>query len=219
MRLAVLGPVLLEGADGPVPVVPRKARELVTLLALEHPRRIPLDRLAESLWDEPPPAAAKTIQAHLSRLRRMLVAAGAPAPAIEGGPHGYGLGPVEAFDAALDVAQLHEFVRVGRAALAGGAWPVAADMLRRAAMLFRGQPELPATVAAQERRSWLREVRDGLAEDTAEAAVRCGDLATAVADFKTSFRFDDGSGPAADPTASDAASVGPEQSEETLRTE
>ncbi len=45
-------------------------------------------------------------------------------------------------------------------------------------------------------------------------------LATAVADFTTSFKATvAGERAAADPTASDAAAVGPEQSEETLRTE
>ena len=45
-------------------------------------------------------------------------------------------------------------------------------------------------------------------------------VATAVADFTTSFKASvAGERAAADPTASDAAAVGPEQSEETLRTE
>ena len=45
------------------------------MLALEHPRPVPLEAMADELWDDPPAAANKTIQAHLSRLRGALVAA------------------------------------------------------------------------------------------------------------------------------------------------
>ena len=60
MRLAVLGPVTLVRDDGvEVPITPRQAREVITMLALEHPRPSSLDALAARLWDDPPPAAAK----------------------------------------------------------------------------------------------------------------------------------------------------------------
>ena len=41
----------------------RKTRQVLTLLALAAPRPLSVDSLARSLWDEPPPAAVKTVQA------------------------------------------------------------------------------------------------------------------------------------------------------------
>ena len=69
MGLAVLGPVRLDGPDGPVVIEGRKTRQVLTLLALAAPRPLSVDSLARSLWDEPPPAATKTVQGHLSRVR------------------------------------------------------------------------------------------------------------------------------------------------------
>ena len=63
MGLAVLGPVRLDGPDGPVVIEGRKTRQVLTLLALAAPRPRSVDSIARSLWDEPPPAAVKTVQA------------------------------------------------------------------------------------------------------------------------------------------------------------
>ena len=57
--------------DGPL-VLERKAREVLTLLALHAPAALPVDELARVLWEEPPASATKTVRAHLSRIRTAL---------------------------------------------------------------------------------------------------------------------------------------------------
>ncbi|HYQ32174.1 MAG TPA: helix-turn-helix domain-containing protein, partial [Lapillicoccus sp.] len=91
MGLAVLGPVRLDGPDGPVVIEGRKTRQVLTLLALAAPRPLSVDSLARSLWDEPPPAATKTVQGHLSRVRSALASAQPPVATVEGGTAGYRL--------------------------------------------------------------------------------------------------------------------------------
>ena len=183
MRLAVLGPLTVSDDDGRrVPVTPRKARELLVLLALEHPRALSLEALAARLWDDPPPAAGKTIQAHLSRLRRALTAAGATPPGIAGGPVGYHLSDLS--DGDLDIEELHRLSRVGRQAMLTGTWPIAASALGRARELFRGRAELPETLAGHAVRTWLDELRDGVVEDHVQAVVGAGQLDAAIADLE-----------------------------------
>ncbi len=181
MRLAVLGPVALADAAGaPVSITPRKARELLTMLALEHPRPLSLDALAARLWDDPPPASAKTVQGLLSRLRRGLATAGAHGPGITGGPSGYRLTEPEE----LDVLEFHRLVRAGRQSMLTGTWTLAAGALGQARAVLRGQPELPATAAGDALRTWLDELRDGLAEDHVEAAIQAGHLDAALAELE-----------------------------------
>lgn len=181
MRLAVLGPVTLTGGGGaPVSITPRKARELLTMLALEHPRPLSLDALTTRLWDDPPPAAAKTVQGLLSRLRRVLATAGAHGPGITGGPSGYRLAEPEE----LDVLEFHRLVRAGRQSMLTGTWTLAASALGQARTVLRGRPELPATAAGDALRTWLDELRDGLAEDHVEAAIQAGHLDAALAELE-----------------------------------
>ncbi len=57
----------------------RQERELLALLLLDAGRWISVDRIVGVLWtDEPPAAAHRTVLTYVSRLRRVLRAAGAP---------------------------------------------------------------------------------------------------------------------------------------------
>jgi len=181
MRLAVLGPVALASDDGGVvPITPRKAREVLAMLALEHPRPLSLDALAARLWDEPPPAAAKTVQGLLSRLRRALLAAGAPEPGIAGGPAGYSL----VSSGELDLAEFQRSVLAGRQWMLTATWTLASSALAEALDLFRGPPELPATTAGAAQQAWLDELRSGVAEDHVEARINAGHLDAAIAELE-----------------------------------
>jgi DNA-binding SARP family transcriptional activator/pimeloyl-ACP methyl ester carboxylesterase len=181
VRLAVLGPVTLVGNDDEqVAISPRQARELLTLLALEHPRPLSLDALAGRLWDVPPPASTKTIQGLLSRLRRALTSAGVEGGGIIGGPAGYRLADV----GELDVTEFQRLARAGRQAMHAGTWPLAVSALGRARTLIRGAPELPVTAAGHAQRAWLAELHDAVAEDHMEAAIHAGHSDIAIADLE-----------------------------------
>jgi len=71
--IPLLGPLEVRLGDGPVELGPRKQRAVLAMLALEAGRTVSVDRLAEGLWgDEPPASAGKMIQLYVSHLRRAL---------------------------------------------------------------------------------------------------------------------------------------------------
>ncbi|MGE3287431.1 MAG: alpha/beta fold hydrolase [Pseudonocardia sp.] len=165
MGIAVLGPVQLTGAGGAVRIRERKARETLTVLALAAPRPVSVRVLAELLWDEPPPSAVKTVQAHLSRLRGALAAA-LGRPVLGGGPAGYVLDTED-----LDVRTVATLRRRARLARLAGDDHGAAGLLARARALWRGDPELPETAAAHAERARWAEEHLGLVEEHLAAVV------------------------------------------------
>jgi ABC-type transport system substrate-binding protein/DNA-binding SARP family transcriptional activator len=73
VELRLLGPLEVHLGDGPVELGPRKQRAVLAMLALEAGRTVSVDRLAEGLWAEAPPASApKMVQLYVSHLRRIL---------------------------------------------------------------------------------------------------------------------------------------------------
>ena len=77
MELRLLGPVELDGPDGPVPVSAPKERALLAYLGLHANETLSEDALVDALWaDDPPRTATRTLQAYLSRLRKALSSAG-----------------------------------------------------------------------------------------------------------------------------------------------
>ena len=94
MEFCILGPleVLAEGRD--LAPAGNKQRALLALLVVHANETLPIERLIDDLWGEnPPPTAAKTLQVHISRLRKTLsVGAGNGAGgAIVTREHGYQL--------------------------------------------------------------------------------------------------------------------------------
>ena len=91
MDIRLLGPVEACIDGRPVPLGGAKPRALFAMLALNVATTVSADRLMEGLWGEQlPPTAAKTLRAHVSRLRRALEASG-DGTAIVTRAHGYEL--------------------------------------------------------------------------------------------------------------------------------
>lgn len=72
VRLSVLGPVEVAHGDRVIPVPGPQLRCVLAVLASEAGRVLPVARLAEALWDVPPPTARGTLQVYVSRLRKLL---------------------------------------------------------------------------------------------------------------------------------------------------
>ncbi|HSJ91034.1 MAG TPA: winged helix-turn-helix domain-containing protein, partial [Ilumatobacter sp.] len=73
MDFRMLGAFEVVAADGrTVDVGGPKQRAVLAMLCLEVGRVVPLDRMINDLWDEPPASAAATIQTYVSNLRRAL---------------------------------------------------------------------------------------------------------------------------------------------------
>ena len=99
MRVELLGPVRV---DGDVDALSPRDRVVLTVLALERDGPVSVDRIADALWGEAPPAsAAKVVHGCISRLRRRL-----GAEAIVTVPGGYRL------DLGADEVDVRRFERL-----------------------------------------------------------------------------------------------------------
>ncbi len=112
MLIGVLGSTTAADAHGPVTVGGPKQRALLAALALHAGRAVPVDRLADLVWDgAPPPGGASTLQTYVAGLRRVLEpdrsARGAAVLLVTEQP-GYALrpGPDDEIDAVVVEASL-----------------------------------------------------------------------------------------------------------------
>jgi DNA-binding SARP family transcriptional activator/tetratricopeptide (TPR) repeat protein len=138
VNFQILGPLLVTDYDDrEIALGGAKPAALLAILILHANEVVSRDRLIEELWDEhPPPTAAKSLQVHISRLRRALGNGHGP----DGGPvvtrgGGYVLNaPPEQIDSLRFESLVHE----GYAALEEGAHTRASARLRSALALWRG---------------------------------------------------------------------------------
>src|SRR5215208_7843761 len=134
MRFSILGPLEVRAGDRAVALGGAKPRALLAVLALHANEPVSADRLAVALWGEDAPAGAvRTVQVHVSRLRKAL---GDP-DAVMTTPAGYRLrvGPGE-----LDAERFAHGVAEGRRALEAGDPERAGLVFREALELWRGRP-------------------------------------------------------------------------------
>jgi predicted ATPase/DNA-binding SARP family transcriptional activator len=133
VEVRVLGPLEVVGEDGSLTVEAPKERAILEVLGLRAGDVVPTEVLIDALWGSAPPKSApKTLQSHISRLRRQL-----PAQAIATVAAGYRL-CVAPDD--VDAPCFERLVAAGRAALDGGNPRRAAALLQEAATLWRGVP-------------------------------------------------------------------------------
>ena len=170
MRVGILGPLTVEGDDGPVDVGGSRLRALLIRLAVDVGRTVDSERLADALWgDHQPTDQANALQSLVSRLRRVLP----DRDAIVSGPTGYrlALAPGD-----VDATEFEHLARDGRRALDAEDPETAADLLRRAERLWRGTPLVDVADAffAVSAATRLNELRLTALEDRIEADLALG---------------------------------------------
>jgi DNA-binding SARP family transcriptional activator len=134
MEFRILGPLEAVDDGRAVPLGGAKQRALLTALVLHANETISLDRLIDELWGERPPAtAAKTVQVHVSRLRKALD----DPSVIQTREHGYTL---EIDPEALDANRFERLVGEADQHLADGRPDDAVSALTSALSLWRGAP-------------------------------------------------------------------------------
>jgi tetratricopeptide (TPR) repeat protein/DNA-binding SARP family transcriptional activator/DNA-binding XRE family transcriptional regulator len=141
--LAVLGPLAAWRDGRPLELGPPQRATVLMQLALQPGELVRRETIIDTLWGhQPPSTAAELVQAHVSRLRRILDPGGRER-LLEHSPAGYRLrtGTDE-----LDVMAFTELAgRAGKAAAAGDR-AAACELYAQALELWRGEPAADAQV-------------------------------------------------------------------------
>ena len=176
MDFRILGP--LEALDRGRDLAPTgsKRRALLALLLLHANETLTIDRLVDELWGEHPPAtASRTLQAHVSRLRKALDAGtdnGAD-ELIVTREHGYEL---KLDPERVDSHRFERLIAEGRGELVAGHPERAASAFESALSLWRGTPlaDLAYEPFAQPEIARLEELRVAALEDLNDAKLALG---------------------------------------------
>jgi DNA-binding SARP family transcriptional activator/ABC-type branched-subunit amino acid transport system substrate-binding protein len=140
MEFRILGPIEVSDEGRRVEIGGHKQRALLASLLLHANEVVSLDRLIDELWGEtPPPTAAKTLQAQVSRLRRSLNGDEDPGAHMRGPLQTRGHGYVLTVEPGqVDADRFQGMLEEARRARAEGKPEDAAEELRRALSLWRG---------------------------------------------------------------------------------
>jgi DNA-binding SARP family transcriptional activator len=181
VEFRILGPLEVRAGGSPVTIPGAKPRAVLAVLLLHANRSVTPDQLARALWgEEAPSGATKTVQVHVSRLRKAL----GEEEVVLTTPAGYEL--------RVDVEQVdaHRFERLlssGRAELAAGRPSEAADLLEQALGEWRGRPldDLAFEPFAEREIPRLEDLRVAALEQLAEAKLALGAHAEVLARLET----------------------------------
>jgi DNA-binding SARP family transcriptional activator len=133
MQARILGSFQLEEGGRRIPLGGVRQRAVFVSLLLHANEVVPSEQILMDLWGEDsPPGAANSLQAAISRLRRVL-----PRGRLITETSGYLL---RIFPEELDVSQFELLVSEGREALTAGGAEQAARTLRQALSLWQGPP-------------------------------------------------------------------------------
>ena len=180
MDFSILGPLEVRAGDRAVPLGGVKPRALVAMLALHANRPVSAEHLARGLWgDDAPAGAVKTVQVHVSRLRKAL---GDP-DVLTTTPAGYRL---RVRPGELDAERFEALVADGRRELSAGRAEPAGARLREALGLWRGAPlaDLADHPFAPAEIARLEEQRLGAVELRVEADLAAGRHAELTAELE-----------------------------------
>jgi WD40 repeat protein/DNA-binding SARP family transcriptional activator len=180
VEFRILGPLEVRRDLAALPLGGRKQRALLAALLLHPNESVSAERLAIALWgDDAPAGAVKTVQVHVSRLRKAL----GDGNIVTTTPAGYRLRvqPDE-----LDAERFERLIEDGRRALSAGRPDEAADVLREALALWRGPPlaDLAFEPFAQREIARLEEQHLSAIEARVEADLARGEHAELIAELR-----------------------------------
>ena len=178
LEVRILGPLEVVGEQGPVDLGGPRRRSVLAILALAANSVVSIDRLADALYGEEPPATAVTqVQRQVSDLRKDLDAA------IETRAPGYVL---RLEPGRLDLDRFERLAADGGAALERAEFELARDRLREALALWRGSPleDLVAEPFAAAAVARLEDLRLAALERRIEAELALGAHHDVVAELE-----------------------------------
>ena len=182
MDFRILGRLEVLEGDRALALAGTKQRALLALLVLHANESLSADRLIDELWGEFPPAtAAKTLQVHVSRLRKALEGA------LESGAAGVvvtreGGYELRADRESVDACRFERLLIEGRSELAAGRPERAVSALEAALAMWRGPPlaEFAGQHFAQAEIARLEDLRVAALEELIEAKLALGRHAEVV---------------------------------------
>jgi DNA-binding SARP family transcriptional activator len=180
MEFSILGPLEVRADDRTVALGGVKPRALLTVLLLRANQSVSAEHLALALWgDDAPPGVVKTVQVHISRLRRAL--GESEVLVTTSGGYELRVRPGE-----LDLERFERYLENGREALAASKPEEAAAALHEALALWRGPPlaELSALPFAASEISRLEERRLAALELRVEADLAVGRHGNLIAELQ-----------------------------------
>jgi len=181
VEFRILGPLEVRTDNGAVSLGGPKPRAVLAVLLLHANRAVSGEQLALALWGEEAPAGAtKTVQVHVSRLRKAL----GDSEALVTTASGYEL-RVAPDD--LDALRFEQRLADGRAELAAGHASEAAAILEGALAIWRGSPleDLSYEPFAQREIARLEDLRVAAYEQLVGAKLALGRHAEVVGQLET----------------------------------
>ncbi|MEV4577754.1 BTAD domain-containing putative transcriptional regulator [Nonomuraea jabiensis] len=178
-RFALLGPVSVDGPDGPITLGSPKQRTALAALLLEANRTVSNDRLVDLIWGERAPrTAVARLQVYIHELRALV---GKERISRVGAGYRIHAGPDE-----LDLQLFEAYRAAARADAEEGRHTEAAARLRAAAGLWRG-PALAGTSAQliHQERPGLEDRRICALEELYDAELAAGRHAEIVGELHT----------------------------------
>ena len=179
MHFRLLGPLEVDADGLPVSLGGARARALLALLLVHRNEVVPLDKIVDELWTEPPKTAEQVVRVYVSNLRKALE----PPQVILTRGSGYLL-QVGADD--VDVDRFDALRTEGHRLLAAGEVAQAAETLGEALALWRGAPlqDFAYERFAQSEIGRLEGLRLATLEDLFDARLASGQDSELVADLE-----------------------------------
>jgi len=170
--------------DGePLNVGGPRQRIVLSLLLLDVDRVVSMDRLVNAVWNDVPPATARSqVQICVSSLRQRLAARSEPNPIVTRSP-GYclQLGP----DDRLDLRSYSDLVATGRAAISDGRAVEAVEAFRSALRLWRGTLlDGPGSTTIRDHGIRLEEQRSAVLEECLTLELQLGRGTELIAELR-----------------------------------
>ena len=184
MDVGVLGPLVIVGPSGEIPITGVKERTVLAHLLARVGQVVPAEELVDALWPhDPPRTARRTLQSYVARLRTALEQGGAGGALITTEARGYRL-PID--PAGIDAHRFVRLVELGRTASADGQHAEAAGTFASALALWRGPAYagFEDTVFGRAEGRRLNELRLAAVEDWLAARIDAGAASAAVPELE-----------------------------------
>lgn len=165
--LAVIGPLLVRDGDRQIAIAAGKQRVVLAALAVRANRPVPLDELADIVWDGcPPTSATATLRNYVKRVRQALGPDTADRIVSQSG--GY---LIRLDDDESDLTRFEQLCQQAGAALLAGAWTDASVAAAATLELWRGEPllDVPSQALRDQVVPRLEQLRVQAIEDRIEA--------------------------------------------------